>query len=421
MELDAISQPELEQIERTGGVDLVIGILGSDHQDQGCSPVAMTLEALKPLSRPLRAMVICNNGTHEASAATPESTGDSPSPIVFSFSLPTPGPGETPPQSISNAYRNILAIGGRLGVRACGVIASQCPPAIREWIYQLIQPVLDLGFDLVGPCYTRRKTEGLLNRSVLAPLHRTLYGQQLQNPMGPDFGLSGKLLQRLLAQSSTQRRGTEVNALASIASVAACDGFQVCESYLGARTQGPTDWEDLSSLLVQILGSTFLEMETRAARWQSIRGSRTLPRFGQPEAPELDTATALDVHGMIESFRLGTRNLQDVWGLLLPPTTLLELRALSRLPENQFRFPDQLWVRIVYDFALGYHLRTMSRDHVLRSITPLYLAWIASYSLEIQAAEPVEVDARIERLARAYEDSKSYLVSRWRWPDRFNP
>jgi hypothetical protein len=63
----------------------------------------------------------------------------------------------------------------------------------------------------------------------------------------------------------------------------------------------------------------------------------------------------------------------------------------------------------------------MSRDHVLRSITPLYLAWIASYSLEIQAAEPVEVDARIERLARAYEDSKSYLVSRWRWPDRFNP
>jgi hypothetical protein len=124
---------------------------------------------------------------------------------------------------------------------------------------------------------------------------------------------------------------------------------------------------------------------------------------------------------MIESFRLGTRNLQDVWGLLLPPTTLLELRALSRLPENQFRFPDQLWVRIVYDFALGYHLRTMSRDHVLRSITPLYLAWIASYSLEIQAAEPAEVDARIERLARAYEDSKSYLVSRWRWPDRFNP
>ena len=421
MELDAISQPELEQIERTGGVDLVIGILGSDHRDQTCSPVAMTIEALRPLSRPLRAMVICNNGTHDASAATPESPGDSRSPVVFSFSLPTPGPGETPQQSISHAYRSILAIGGKLGVRACGVIASQGPTAARGWIYPLVQPVLDLGFDLVGPCYTRRKTEGLLNRSVLAPLHRTLYGQQLQNPMGPDFGLSGKLLQSLLQHGSMQRRGTEVNTLASIASAAACGGFQVCESQLGVRTQGPTDWEDLSSLLVQILGGTFLEMETRAANWQSIRGSRTLPRLGKPEAPEPDTGPALDVRSMIESFQLGTRNLQDVWRLLLPPTTLLELRALSRLPESQFRLPDQLWVRIVYDFALGYHLRTMSRDHVLRSITPLYLAWIASYSLEIQAAEPAEVDMRIERLARTYEDNKSYLVSRWRWPDRFNP
>ncbi len=38
-----------------------------------------------------------------------------------------------------------------------------------------------------------------------------------------------------------------------------------------------------------------------------------------------------------------------------------------------------------------------------------------------QTAGPAEVEARIERLARAYEANKSYLVSRWRWPDRFNP
>ena len=83
--------------------------------------------------------------------------------------------------------------------------------------------------------------------------------------------------------------------------------------------------------------------------------------------------------------------------------------------------PDDLWVRIVYDFALGHRLRTISRDHLLRSITPLYLGWIASYALEMETAGPAEIEARIERLARAYEASKPYLVSRWRWPDRFNP
>ena len=281
--------------------------------------------------------------------------------------------------------------------------------------------MLNLGFDLVTPCYARQKMEGLLTRSILSPLQRALYGEQIQNPMGPDLGLSGKLLQRVLTQDSVGRRGVEVNALASIASAAACGGgFQICETYLGPRTQRATDWGNLSFLLAEVLGPVFLDMEGRAAQWQRIRGSRELPRFGQPEAPSPDTGS-VDVHRMIESFRLGTQNLQDVWGLVLPPTTLLELRRLSRLPEDQFRLPDQVWVRIVYDFALGHRLRTISRDHLLRSITPLYLGWIASFVLEAQTAGLEEVDARIERLSKAYEDNKSYLVSRWRWPDRFSP
>jgi hypothetical protein len=419
MELDAIPQPELEQIERIGGADLVIGILGHARSEGDGTAVSMTREVLAELSKPLRAMVVCNNGTHSPAAA-PEVPGDNQSPAVFSCSLPPPVPGETPQHGISNAYRTVFAVGGKVGARACCVIASESQSATPGWIHRLVQPVLDLGFDLVAPCYTRQKMEGLLNRSVLAPLHGALYGQRLQNPMGPDFGLSGKLLQRVLAQDSVRRRGAERSLLASIASAAACDGFQVCESQLGVRNQSATDWDNLSSLLSEILGAAFFEMEGRAAQWQSIRGSQTLPRFGQPEVPSQENAP-VDVLGMLQSFRLGAQNLQDVWGLILPPTTLLELRRLSRLTDDQFRLPDQLWVRIIYDFALAHRLQTISRDHLLRSITPLYLGWIASYALEMQTAGLGEADLRIGLLSKAYEDNKSYLVSRWRWPDRFNP
>jgi len=421
VELDSIPQPELDQIERIGGADLVVGILGTESAGDGCGAVAFTRQFLAELPTPLRAMVVCNNGTHSPAAAAADVAGDKASPTVFTCALPPSAPGETPQQGISNAYRTVFVVGGKLGVRACGVIASRSQIATSRWISSLVHPVLDLGFDLVAPCYTRQKLEGLLNRSVLAPLHRALYGQQLQNPMGPDFGLSGKLIHRMLAEDASRRRGVPRDPLASIASVAACGGFQVCESNLGIRTQRPTDWENLSSLLAEVLGAAFLEMEGRAAHWQSIRGSQTLPRFGQPEALSPDPGTTMDVHGMLESFRLGAKNLQDVWGLILPPTTLLELRRLSRLPENQFRLPDQLWVRIVYDFALGHRLQTLNRDHLLRSITPLYLGWIASHVLETQADGLVEAESRIERLSKAYEDNKSYLVSRWRWPDRFNP
>lgn len=420
MELDAISQPELDQIAQIGRADLVIGIFNPEGKGDSGSDVAMTREALAELAEPLRAMVICNNGTHDPAAAGIEVNHDSQSPEISTYSLPLPGPAETPQQSISSVYRKVFTVGGKLGARACSVIVSQPQAVTRHWIFRLVQPVMNLGFDLVTPCYARQKMEGLLTRSILSPLQRALYGEQIQNPMGPDFGLSGKLLQRVLTQEPAGRRGPEVNALASIASTAACGGFQICETYLGLRTQRATDWGNLSSLLAEVLGPVFLDMEGRAAQWQRIRGSRALPQFGQPEAPPADTGS-VDVHSMIESFRLGTQNLQDVWGMILPPTTLLELRRLSRVSEDQFRLPDQVWVRIIYDFALGHRLRTISRDHLLRSITPLYLGWIASFVLETQTVGLEEVEARIERLSKAYEDNKSYLVSRWRWPDRFSP
>jgi glucosylglycerate synthase len=430
VELDTISQPELEQLDRIGTADVVIGILDGDTHGGDGLPEGDGLEdtaeaslraALAEFSNPLRAVVVSNNGTHAAAAA--EAAGTAPSPVVFACSLPAPVPGETPQQGISNAYRKVLAVGGKLGARACGLAASTPRKSSAQWIYRLIQPVLNLGFDLVAPCYTRQKMEGLLNRSVLAPLHRALYGEQLQNPMGPDFGVSGKLLQQLLRQDSTRRHGTEGGTLASIAVSAAFGGFQVCESQLGVRSQRPTDWGNLSSLLAEILGAVFVEMEGRPAYWQSIRGSRVLPRFGSPDValPGTTPTPGLDVQGMRESFQLGTQNLQDVWGLILPPTTLLELRRMCRLPKDQFRFPDQVWARVVYDFALGHRLRIINRDHLLRSFTPLYLGWIASYALEIESAGIAEADSRIEKLSKAFEENKSYLVSRWRWPDRFSP
>jgi glucosylglycerate synthase len=419
MQVDTASQPAAEQIEQLGGADLVIGILESEHAEEG-DAVKMVREAVSGLSKVRRAVVVSNNGAHAPTLTDTAAAGGDQSPAVFLCKLPVPNATDTPWQSRSREYGEVFALGRKLEARACVVIASQSQAATPQWIRRLVRPVLELGFDLAAPRYTRTRMEGLLNRSVLSPLHLALYGEQLENPMGPDFGLSGKLLQGLVGDDSAIRRTNGNDLLASIASTAACGGFQVCEALLGARTQPSTDWMNLSSLLAEVLGPVFLDMERQAASWQRIRGTKPVTRFGAPDSEDGDTG-AIDVGPMIESFQLGAQNLQDVWGIMLPPTTMLEVKKLSRQPAGIFRMPDDLWVRIVYDFALGHHIRTISRDHLLRSFTPLYVGWIASYALELGTAGPAEIEARIERLSRTYEASKPYLVSRWRWPDRFNP
>jgi glucosylglycerate synthase len=161
-------------------------------------------------------------------------------------------------------------------------------------------------------------------------------------------------------------------------------------------------------------------MATNAPLWQRVRSSQAVETFGVATAPPADGPPA-DIRPMLETFQLGYRNLQEVWSLVLPPVTLLELKRLARPSPERFHLPDELWVRIIYDFALAYRLRTLSRVHLLGALTPLYLGWVASYASEVDSARPAEAEQRLEKLARAYEDGKPYLLSRWRWPDRFNP
>jgi hypothetical protein len=318
---------------------------------------------------------------------------------------------------MSATYQSVFAAAEKLQARGCCIIASKLEAATPPWAWRIAQPLFDSQADLVLPHYARRKFEGLLNASILAPMMRALYGKRVYNPMGPDFGVSQRLFQKMLAARAT---GDQLNSLASLTPTALSQNLQIVEVNFGTRVYAPTNWSSMSSVLADVLSPAFVDMERNAAFWQRTRFSVPLPVVGElfdfdQDSPDLDT------RAMVESFQLGNRELQEIWGLVLPPSSLFELRKLSRLPVEQFRLPDELWVRIVYDFALAHRLRTISRDHLLRSMTPLYLGWVASYAHDLTLAGAMSPARRLETLSLAYEAGKSYLVSRWRWPDRFNP
>ncbi len=104
---------------------------------------------------------------------------------------------------------------------------------------------------------------------------------------------------------------------------------------------------------------------------------------------------------------------------MLPPNSLVGLKRLFALDPTHFRMPDNLWARIVYDFLVAYRLRSINRGHLLGALIPLYLAWVASH-INITASG-IDPERHIEAVAAAFDADKPYLVSRWRWPDRFNP
>lgn len=419
MEVDTASQQTPQTASQIGNADLLVGLLADVAKDElGCLQ-----DSLRTLPGSPRVVVLQSGGAASAAPPpTPDPWEHTSSVVVLPWSpVAVDGAAPNAVETFATAYRSIFATGTKLDVKACCVVASKIESPAPGWVCQLVQPLLAGDFDLVAPSYARRKFEGLLNNSIVGPLTRSLYGKRIQNPMGPDLGLSRKLFEEIAGDEQDGTAGTGLGLIARIAPTACRGEFRVCQAYLGSRIYPPIDWSNASALLNEILGPVFLSMEKNAPRWQQTRGSAPVTTLYDQESSLSESSgqtTAIDVPRLINSFQLGLRDLQEIWRLVLPPATVFELQRVS---PQKFRIPDELWVRIIYDFALAHRLRTINRAHLLRSLTPLYLGWVASYALETEAADSLGLNRRLERLAIAYEAGKPYLISRWRWPDRFNP
>ncbi len=418
VELSDNPEQTRERAVATGPVDLVVGLADPKVGDNISRTIALVREGLSALPRPIKAVIVFKSGF---TPVLPDELVRDDAMRLVAYAPPTPDPSASFAQSISTDFRAVAAASEAISAKAYAFIASDFATVTPQWVYQLAEPVLERNFEVVAPCYVFHKFETILNHAILYPLIRALYGKRIFNPLGPDFGLSARFMQQMVQPDSAKPRpGMMPRSLVAIGPEAASRGLPICQTNLGTRINAPTDWKNLSTLVSDVLGPVFLAMERDAPIWQRIRGSEPVPTLGAPLQQAQETV-AVDVRRLLEPFQLGFRNLYEIWALLLPPKTLFELQRLSRLSADQFRIPDELWVRIVYDFSLGYRLRTISRDHLLRALTPIYLGWIASYALEVEKMEASAAQARLERLCAAYEAGKPYLVSRWRWPDRFNP
>ncbi len=279
----------------------------------------------------------------------------------------------------------------------------------------LADAVLDASADLTVPFYALPPHRGMINSAILYPLTRTLFASPVRFPLAIDLGLSPRMLQRLAAAAQRFSAADQVEALVWPVDEAVTAGFAVDEFDAGPRAQPQPAEPDINAVLARVTGSLFADIEAKAAFWQR---ARRLPPLRHANSQQPLPEGASDVTQMVESFRFAYNNLLEIWTLILPPHSLVGLKRLSLMSPTEFRMPDSLWARIVFDFLVAYRLRTINRGHLLGALIPLYLAWVAGHINATGAG--ADAEGHIEAVAAAFEADKPYLVARWRWPDRFN-
>ncbi len=312
-----------------------------------------------------------------------------------------------------SAFKMIFAGATSLRAKACAVVDSDLRSITPEWVELLIRPIYEEGFDYVAPLYARHKFDGTITNSIVYPMTRALYGKRVRQPIGGDFGFSGNLAQHYLTQEVWETDVARFGIDIWMTTLAIAEGYRVCQSYLGAKIHDAKDpGSDLGPMFTQVVSSVYRLMEDYEPLWKDVKESQSVPTFGFHYEVGLEPI-AVKLERMIANFRLGVKDLMEIWIKALSPETAHWLKSISQLSDEAFSFPQDLWVRIIYDFAVAYHKGFVHRDHLLRSMIPLYLGKVASFVKENIDCSASEVEERIEHLCKTFEEMKPYLIERW--------
>jgi hypothetical protein len=402
--LDSATQQRIKEI---GDADILVGIPSYNNADSIAHVVRTAAEGLVEHFPNMRPVLVNSDGN------SPDGTRD----VVLSTSTPKEVqkialiyPGQS---GKGMALRAIMEIARALDVRVCVTVDSDLRSITPHWIRRLAGPIVEQGYHYVTPYYTRHKYDATITNNITFPMTRMLYGVEVRQPIGGDFGFSRGLVDSYLSKDVWD---TDVGTFGIdiwMTTTAINEGFKICQTRLGAKSHDPKDpAAALGPMFTQVVGTLFIMMGFYEESWRRATTIATAPIFGEAtdEEPE---AVHVTLGLMIERFRAGCEVEADAWRAIMAPDTLAAVEHCASSTDERFDFPAETWARAVIDFAVAYNKASPTPEKTVLSMTPLYYGRAASMANEMAQMNSHDAEKVIRRQADIFEQMKPYLVERW--------
>ncbi len=310
-----------------------------------------------------------------------------------------------------SAIRAVLEIADRVNAKACAIVDADVRSITPDWIERLIGPVMADQADFISPLYTRDRHEVTINDMIAYPLTRALYGRDLRQPLGGEFGLSPLAWKSFLSKDVWETDVARFGIHIWMTTLAINAGWRLYQAPLGTKTH---DYKDptvgFEPKFMQIVGTAFRLMSINRRVWPEIRQVVPVPVWGEVEnlAPESVPTTR---QTLWDGFRKGVKRYRRNLDVILDKTLRAQVDAM--VAEDVPGFPAEAWAQTVMDFAVVYNRGEGDPDKVALSLLPLYYARKATMLRELEGRPWTAVEDAIRAQADVFFSSKDYLVDRW--------
>lgn len=384
-------------------VDIIVGVCTKNCDNTVAGVIKAVDQGLTRFFPERRALIVISDGfstdcTEENSRAAKTTTE------VF-FTLQTGGPGK------GNGVRTIIEIARDRGAAAVALVDGDLTSIEPEWIERLAGPILARK-DLVVPYYLRHHCDGVITNQIAFPLTNVLFGIGVRQPIGGEYGLSARLLERLLSHELLPEDfGIDI----FITLVAEAEKMEIVEAVLGVKEHESTkQYADPEKLLVpmfyQVVGTLFRLINYYRDHIEIVHrtdhGIRPVERLGEMPDKRPGVVT-VDQADLLQRFQ---RKYNELMGE--NAAFLGELREdLDRIAASElehYSFPLPLWVKAVY---LAIDAFSVNEDlKVLDALRVLWQGRFLGLVRETDALSNEEAEAYIQGQISTFEEHRSVFI-----------
>lgn len=389
--------------------DIIVGIPSFDEADSISVPTDAAGIGLEEFFPNYRAVVInadnhSVDGTKEAFFATPTSC-----PKVY-ISTPKGVRGK------GNNFRNLFRAAVELGAKAVVVVDADLKTITPSWIKYLAEPIL-ADFDYVSPLYVRHKYDGTITNHIAYPMVRSLFGLRVRQPIGGDFGFSGKLARAYLSERLWTEKSAHFGIDIWMTTIAIARQFKVCQAFLGTpkghKEKDPA--ADLTPMFTQVVSTLFDLVAEFEYFWKEVTESQpsSVFGFGLGVSSHVDPIE-IDTQRLHSSFQQGSEDHGALWNEILSVPLMHEVEKLFEFDNAEhFEFSTANWARILFDFAVANRNGEIPQDELLKALVPFYHARLLSYVNRTLQMDTREAEEYLENISRTFQREKYYLIQRW--------
>ena len=314
-----------------------------------------------------------------------------------------------------SAVKAIFEAASVLKVKSVALVDSDLRSITPEWMQLLITPTM-AGTGFVTPLYNRFKYDATITNFLCYPVTTSLFGKDIRQPIGGDFGLSIELVEDLLDSPiwelpDVSRFGIDIfETLTALAK-----GYSVKQALLGVKNHDAKDpSSQLASMFRQVMNTMFTCIEQYEPVWKEINGVSKTPMFGEAKYEDTSETIEVSLPATIEAFKSKYNRYLDIYSSILEQDIQQKFMQLNQIEITKVDFPSEIWAKTVYSFIAEFHKTpTFYRERLIDALRVLWIGRVAAFLKETWEMSRQECEEKIVEEAKVFEKLKPYLIGKY--------